>query len=291
MMTHRQVVISASRRTDIPGFYMPWFMQQIKQASVETVNPYNLRTRTIPLAPRHVHSIVFWSKNFGPFIDEGYGERLRRYGYRLFFNFTINSESRPLEPNIPPLDDRLGQLETLCTVYGPEAVTWRFDPVCFYKTPSGHRHNLADFERIADVAARYGIRRCITSFRDDYKKIDRRTAKRAGFRFIDPPLEKKVRVLTFMAAHLAGNRIDLYTCCEKAVLAALPPGSGVKAAACIDHHLLARLYGEGVSFSRDTGQRRKQGCGCHTAVDIGDYRRHPCYHDCLFCYANPVSPS
>ncbi len=291
MMTHRRVVISASRRTDIPAFYMPWFMKRIDQGYIHTVNPYNRRTKIVSLSPADIHSIVFWSKNFGPFIQGGYGERLQKSGYHLFFNFTVNSESRQLEPHVPPLDHRLQQLEQLCAVYGAQAVTWRFDPICFFETGSGCRHNMSDFKRIADVAARCGIRRCITSFRDDYKKTDRRTAKLSGFRFIDPPLEKKVRLLTFMVAHLAGYHIGLYTCCEKAVLAALPPDSGVEAAACIDHRLLARLYGDDVSFSHDTGQRRKKGCGCHAAMDIGDYRRHPCFHNCLFCYANPVSPS
>jgi len=24
------------------------------------------------------------------------------------------------------------------------------------------------------------------------------------------------------------------------------------------------------------------------AKDIGDYSAHPCFHNCLFCYANPT---
>jgi len=165
----KRIVISASRRTDIPAFYMPWLMKQIERGHVQRVNPYNRQTKTIPLSPRHIHSIVFWSKNFGPFITGGYGERLQKAGFHLFFNFSVNSESHRLEPHVPPLDDRLDQLERLCTTYGAEAVTWRFDPVCFYETASGRRHNLNDFERIAGTAAKCGVRRCITSFRDDYR--------------------------------------------------------------------------------------------------------------------------
>ena len=39
---------------------------------------------------------------------------------------------------------------------------------------------------------------------------------------------------------------------------------------------------------RDTGQRVQKGCGCKVSVDIGVYHQHPCYHNCLFCYANPT---
>ena len=44
-----------------------------------------------------------------------------------------------------------------------------------------------------------------------------------------------------------------------------------------------------ISLRKDTGQRVKAGCGCTVSVDIGSYRQQPCYHNCLFCYANPAS--
>ncbi len=283
-----RIVISASRRTDIPAFYMPWFMQRLAEKQVETVNPYNQRKKTVPLSPAYVHTIVFWSKNFGPFIDGGFGKKIRGSGYALFFNFTVNTPSRRLEPGVPPLADRLDQLAHLCATYGAGAVTWRFDPICFFKTRAGTENNLGAFNHIADAAARNGIRRCITSFRDDYQKTRRRTARLTNFRFADPPAREKTRILMRMASQLAGRGISLYTCCEKEILASLPPDSGVRPAACIDHDLLTRLYGDGLSGKPDAGQRRQQGCGCHHSVDIGGYRQHPCYHNCLFCYANPT---
>jgi hypothetical protein len=287
----KRIVISASRRTDLPAFYMPWFMQQLERGTIETVNPFNRRTKKIPLSPRTIHSIVFWSKNFGPFIEEGFGERIKQAGFNLFFNFTVNSESHLLEPQVPPLDDRLDQLERLCVTYGADAVTWRFDPICFYETEAGRRHNLVDFERIAKTAVECGIRRCITSFRDDYQKIRKRTAALRDFRFIDPSIEKKARILIQMAAQLDDIGIGLYACCEKAVLDTLPSNSKLHPAACIDNQVLARLYGDDVSVKRDSGQRLQKGCGCRMSVDIGDYKQHPCYHNCLFCYANPVDKS
>ena len=86
-----QIVISASRRTDIPAFYMDWFMEQIKKEVFEVTNPYNRRKSIVPATPDKVHTIVFWSKNFAPFIKGRFGQTLLRMGYNLFFNFTINS--------------------------------------------------------------------------------------------------------------------------------------------------------------------------------------------------------
>jgi len=285
-----KIVISASRRSDIPAFYMPWFMAQISRGFFEVVNPFNQRVSVVPATADDVHSIVFWSKDFGSFLDQGYGQHLRQLGYHLFFNFTINSDSPDLEPRVPPLSQRLGQLVQLSKQYGPDAVNWRFDPVCFYTKGRGtRRHNLDDFPVIAAKAAKSGISRCITSFMDHYPKIRRRLSTRPGFEFIDPPLSEKVTTILDMEARLAALNIQLFTCCEKDLIRALPATSSVTHSSCIPNDLLLELYSGRLSLKKDTGQRVKAGCGCKVAVDIGSYRLQPCYHNCLFCYANPTS--
>jgi hypothetical protein len=285
-----KIVISASRRTDIPAFYMPWFMAQISKGFFEVANPFNQRISIVPATPPEVHTIVFWSKNFGAFIKENYGERLRRQGYQLFFNFTINSEDVLLEPNVPPLSERLDQLRYLCDQFDPRAINWRFDPICFYRTGSGALNdNLQDFAGIAKKAAAGGIERCITSFMDHYPKINKRLSTRPGFAFVDPPLTTKAKTLLDMQARLAALNIHLATCCEKDVLEALAPDTSIKPSACIPNDILLELYGGDLSLKRDTGQRVKAGCGCRVSTDIGSYRLQPCYHNCLFCYANPTS--
>ncbi len=289
-LTSEKFILSASRRTDIPAFYMPWFMAGIEQGEFEVVNPYNRKISKVPAGADRVHSIVFWSKNFGPFLKGAYGEELLSRGYNLFFNFSVNSASALLEPRVPGLPARLEQMAALCRRFGSRAVNWRFDPLCFYTTgPSGEADNLKDFERIADTAGRLGIRRCVTSFMDDYAKIRKRTAAISGFKFVNPPLEKKVSVCLEMEKILAPSGIRLQTCCEKEVLEALPAGSGIQKGGCIPADLLMTLFGGRVSLQKDSGQRIAAGCGCHLSRDIGSYERHPCYHNCLFCYANPRS--
>ena len=285
------IILSASRRTDIPAFYMDWFMHGIGQGVFEVINPYNGVRRQVMAGPHDVHSIVFWSKNFGPFLSGAYDRKLQEQGYKLFFNFTINPPVPSLEPHVPPLAERLAQIRELGRRHDPKSITWRFDPICFFRR-NGHQgleHNMDGLETIIAVMADAGIRRCITSFVDQYRKIEKRLPQ-AGLTLVEPPIEKKCQILKRMAAGLHQKQITLGACCEKAVLEALPEDAGVSTGDCIPGPLLASLYGKDFVLKRDPGQRRSSGCTCNMAVDIGSYRQQPCYHNCLFCYANPQAP-
>jgi hypothetical protein len=290
MVSTPSLVISASRRTDIPAFFMPWFMEGISRGGFEVMNPYNRRVARIAATSPPVHTIVFWSKNFAAFLEGGYGRRLQEMGYHLYFQFTINSKNRILEPNLPGLNQRLEQLQRLCDQFGPRAVNWRFDPICFYRwRGDGLCSNLDDADRIAATAAAAGIRSCTTSIMDPYAKVTRRSTRLHGFTFVDPPREDKVRALLGLERLLATQRIQLYTCCECELLRALPADSSIRAGACIPSELFMELYGGTLSVQRDSGQRVKAGCGCRLSIDIGSYDGQRCGHDCLYCYASPAS--
>lgn len=271
---------------------MPWFMDRIKSGSFQVSNPFNRKVRAIRATAADVHTIVFWSKNFHRFLKENCGLKLQKAGYNLFFNFTINSESPQLEPHLPPLDVRLGQLKQLCERFGSRAVNWRFDPICFFKNREHDdrvQDNLRDLEHIARKAAEFKIKRCIASFMDLYPKIEKRLAALPDFSFIDPSLETKRQIILKIEKVLTAGNINLMLCCEKEVLDALPDNTSVKQSACIPNDLLVEIFGGTLTLKRDTGQRVQKGCGCRVSVDIGSYHEHPCYHNCLFCYANPTS--
>ena len=289
--TAPKTILSASRRTDIPAFYMEWFMDGIDRGAFEVINPYNQHHRQVPARPHEIHSIVFWSKNFGPFLEQDCDRRLVRKGYHLFFNFTINTPVPALEPHVPPLAERLRQMASLARRHDPRTITWRFDPICFFRSAErGTVHNNLDaLETIADALAALGIRRCITSFVDLYRKVLTRLPA-SGLELVDPPMDIKCETLLKMAAALDQREIVLAVCCERALLEALPPETGIRSAGCIPGPLLDRLFGSDMTVKEDPGQRRAKGCRCNVAVDIGSYSLHPCYHDCLFCYANPRAP-
>jgi hypothetical protein len=282
-----QHILSVSRRTDIPAFYMPWFMEQVTRGQIEVVSPYNRRVRQVAVSPQRVHAMVFWSKDFGPFLAERCGERLIEMGYHLWFNFTVNSRSPLLEPGVPDLNQRLEQLRQLCLRFGSTAVQWRFDPICHFITPAGvTATNLNDFPTIAAVAGECGIGTCTTSFMDHYRKIERRN--RETLTFFEPSAAEKISILLHMEQTLSSLGIHLALCCENEVLGRLPEGSTIKSGACISGRRIKAVHGGRVSLRQDAGQRKASGCGCTVSVDVGSYNLHPCRHNCRFCYANPA---
>ena len=57
------MIISASRRTDIPAFYSEWFFKRIKAGYVLVRNPMNIhQISRVKLTPDVVDCIVFWTK-------------------------------------------------------------------------------------------------------------------------------------------------------------------------------------------------------------------------------------
>ena len=287
-------ILSASRRTDIPGWYTPWFLDRIQKGRFNIKNPYTRKVRTVPVSPDKIHSIVLWSKNYAPFLDLKADQTLTNLGYKLYFNFTINSTAPVLEPFIPCLESRLEQLALLADRYDPRQIAWRFDPVCFFKDRRGNIHNnLEDFPAIARFAAKLKIPKCVTSFYDPYKKVENRIrysrdSDTADIQFMDPDLETKITVIQRMAAVLEPLNIGLFLCCEPDLFQAAEKKGvcGIKENACIDGPLLKEIHGGELDLGRDYGQRYKKGCRCRRSIDVGSYEDHPCYHNCLFCYAN-----
>ena len=63
------MIISASRRTDIPSYYTDWFLNRIQEKQVWVRNPMNAhQISRIDLSPEVVDGIVFWTKNPRPML-------------------------------------------------------------------------------------------------------------------------------------------------------------------------------------------------------------------------------
>ena len=66
-----KMIISASRRTDIPTYYSEWFFNRIKEGYALVRNPMNAhQISKISLNPNVVDGIVFWTKNPTPMLDK-----------------------------------------------------------------------------------------------------------------------------------------------------------------------------------------------------------------------------
>ncbi|WP_321494986.1 DUF1848 domain-containing protein [uncultured Desulfobacter sp.] len=283
-------ILSASRRTDIPGWYTPWFLDRIEQGYFLVTNPFNRQSRRINATPRDIHTIVFWSKNYGPFLDLRAHKLLAQKDFHLFFNFTINTPLKDLEPGLPDLSERLSQARRIAMATSPEQVAWRFDPICFYEKGGRVFNNLDSFEYIAEELSQVGIKQCITSFYDPYKKVTARIKRmadprRPGLRFIDPGTARKAEIIRSMIQCLKSLGMRLFLCCEKELMDAAGLGRDASGSACINGNLYKTLFGGNPETRGDYGQRRKKGCQCTKSFDIGSYEDHPCFHNCLFCYA------
>lgn len=289
MSRNQKIVISASRRTDIPAFYMNWFMEQINAGRFEVINPFNRKAYYVPASPEKVSTIVFWSKNYSTFIESQHWKILKDMGYNIFFNFTINSPDNILEPNLPDLEKRLEQVRFLSNKFGSDSINWRFDPLIHYQKNNINNDPLAKFRKIAKTIAGCEIKRCITSFVDMYGKVKKRCNEFSNFQVLPLPETKQVKLLLQMDDILKQYEMTLNICCEKKLFELLPKHSTICQSACIDNNLLKDLFGENLSLASDTGQRKKMGCNCKKSYDIGSYSLQPCYHNCIYCYANPAT--
>jgi len=266
-------VISASRRTDIPAWYLDRLIGFIHQGYAEVPNPYSKKTSRVDLSPDHVHTLVLWSKNFGLFLQKK--ELFREY--RLYFLFTIN-DLPDYEPSLPPLSERIGQLHELVAVYSPERVAWRFDPVIY--TTNGFVSAVESYRAIGGLVAKAGVKRSIFSFLDLYGKVKRRN-EHSGLNLVDPPDHIKTRFAGELAGAAESLGLSLESCSEE-----LGSIDGIKPSACIDGRLLTLLSGEQAPVEKDPGQRTA--CNCTISRDIGSYRDMPCPSGCVYCYANPM---
>lgn len=275
-----KTIISASRRTDIPAFYLNWFQDKIKSGKVEFTNPfYKQNKKIVKLDPDHVHWIVFWSRNYGHFIQQKDFFK----DYNLFFHFTILPKSA-MEKSALPFEKALAQIRILSETYGPEMIIWRYDPIVHWidnKTITCN-HNLKKFEELCKKISSFGIRRCYFSFVHAYQKYERRFAKTfPDWQIYNLSLNEQLVIIEKMAGISEKFDIVLYSCCNDALL----NHPEVKKGRCIDGGLFNELdAAKNVSVAKAPS---RSDCGCTRSIDIGDYIKQPCHYGCIYCYANP----
>jgi hypothetical protein len=276
-------VISASRRTDLVAFFPEWLAAVITEEKAKVCGPSG-RVYSVDLRPKHVHTLVLWSKNFENVIKNRNELRdaLKKFD-QVYFHFTITGlGGRLIEKLVPRPEAALRQLEPLVELAGrPERVSLRFDPVVYWVEGGRMRTNLSFLEKLAPEASRLGVRNIRFSFAQWYGKSRRRAAKH-GFVYVDPPPGEKKKAALVLSDIAKAWGLQLFSCSQD-FLAAVP---GVKPSSCIDGALLQRLHpsGEPAALRKDKTQRRE--CRCTESVDIGSYTQS-CPHSCLYCYANP----
>lgn len=263
------MIISASRRTDIPACYPDWMARRVSEGFACVRNPMNPRqVSRVSLSPAVVDCIVFWSKNPAPMLE--YLDLFRPWHF--YFQYTLNAYGADVERRLPPLERRAETFLRLSDALGPERVVWRYDPILLSGDYPLEFH-LEQFSRLAD-RLRGAAERCSISFLDEYAAI------RTGLRQLGArtPGDREKRSLAEGLAAAAGEDFRLVTCAEEIDLSQFGIGRG----SCIDAQLIERLAGCPLRTEPDKGQR--SACGCAASIDIGAY--DTCLNGCRYCYAN-----
>lgn len=266
------MIISASRRTDIPAFYAEWFVNRLRQRTVLVRNPMNFRqVSRIALSPENIPCVVFWTKNPAPMFSRL--AEIDDLGYRYYFLFTLTPYDHRIEVNVPAVKQRITTFRALAKCIGKERVIWRYDPILFTSNFSTDWH-IAAFSALAERLAGC-TEKCIVSFLEMYKKCKRNMQ---GLMLEHPAIEERTHLLRTLRAIAAAQGITLQTCAAPGELAE----TGIAPGTCIDADLIARITGTKISGAKDKNQR--PACNCIDSIDIGAY--NSCPHGCLYCYAN-----
>ncbi|MCX7786443.1 MAG: DUF1848 domain-containing protein [Spirochaetes bacterium] len=258
------MVVSVSRRTDIPAFFFDWFLEKLDLGVVEVPHPFNPnQKKAIPLTHEAVDAFVFWTKDPSrllpphPLLDS----------FPWVVLITLTPYRRDWENSFPDKEFLIQQFQRLSDRIGKERVVWRYDPIILTQEIRVDWHK-RQFEKIARSLSGY-TDRCIVSFVSLYRK-NKAFLNRIGW--IDPTPTERITLLQCLRELAENEFIQLVTCADP-----VSPWPG----ACIDGDLLSRVAGRGLELEKDPNQR--PACLCRKSVDIGTYGT--CKGGCLYCYA------
>lgn len=266
-----EMILSVSRRTDIPSYYAEWFYNRIKEGFVCVRNPMNLhQVSEIRLTPDVVDCIVFWTKN--PLLMMEKLDELRAYPY--YFQFTLTGYGNDVEANLPDKKTMIiPMFQELSNRIGRERVIWRYDPI-FFSDRYTVEYHIETFRAMAEALNGY-TDKCVISFLDIYAKIRKNMESLSYYELEESELRSFAKEISRIAEQ---NHICVGSCAEKIDL----EDCGIVHNCCIDKRLIEKLIGCELKVGKDKNQRKE--CGCVESIDIGTY--NTCRNGCAYCYAN-----
>lgn len=267
------MIISASRRTDIPSFYPEWFANRVREGFVCVRNPMNIhQVSRVSLDPALIDCIVFWTKNPAPMLPhlDAFSD------YTYYVQATLTGYGHDVEANLPDKHKvLLPAFKELSRRIGSERVIWRYDPILFNAkyTPEYHLRAVRSIAEELEGCTE----KCVISFVDTYRK-NKKSIEALGAHDTLPTEGEFRAFAAELASIVREHGMACASCAEKVNLA----DCGIEHNCCIDRKLIERLLGCPVGVKKDKTQRLE--CGCVASIDIGSY--NTCRHGCRYCYAN-----
>ncbi len=266
------MIISASRRTDIPGYYFLWFLKRLEEGYLYVRNPYfKKQIHMVDLSPGKIDCIVFWTKYPAQMVENLH--TFLEYNIPFYILFTITPYNRTIEKNIPEKTQIIKMFKYLSEKIGKEKLIWRYDPLILFSTFNVQKHS-ESFENIASELEGY-TERCILGFLTLYKKLEKNLTP---LNISLPSVTQKAEIALNLSRIASKYGIKLQTCAED--LSGTPASH--LTGKCIDDKLLKRITHKKISSEKDRGQRSS--CKCIKSIDIGAY--NTCPGGCIYCYAN-----
>ena len=265
------MILSVSRRTDIPNYYSEWFFNRLKDGFLYVRNPMNFhQISEIKIPPDVVDCIVFWTKNPLPMMERL--DELEAYNY--YFQFTLTGYGNDVERNLPNKKTSVIPIfQELSNKIGKEKVVWRYDPI-FFSNRYNVQYHLKAFRSIAEALSGY-TEKCVISFLDIYPKNKKNMDNLLSYDLSDSELREFAKELSNIAKE---NHIKIGSCAEKVDL----DEYGIIHNSCIDKELIEKIIGCKLKINKDKNQRIE--CGCVESVEVGTY--NTCKNGCVYCYAN-----
>ena len=295
------IIVSASRSTDIPGFYSDWFLHRLKVGYSAWTNPFN-GVRSY-VSYQNTRLIVFWSKNPQHLLDEnGLLDYLQEKGINSYVQFTLNDYvEEKLERGVPSVEARIATFKALVGKLGFGKVIWRFDPLIL-TDKIGVEDLLRKVKNIGDQLKGY-TEKLVFSFADiaAYKKV-KANLEHNNINYREFTEADMIQFASGLQELNKSWGYTLATCGEKIDIEKY----GIVHNKCVDDDLMIKYFSDdaklmgylGVEIreadlftsehtvikknNKDKGQR--QFCGCIVSKDIGEY--NTCAHLCEYCYAN-----
>lgn len=264
------MILSASRRTDIPAYFSDWFYNRVKEGFVFVRNPMNPKqVSKVPIHVDVVDCIVFWTKN--PLQMLARLAEIKNYPY--YFQFTITPYNQELERNVPNKKNIFDTFKKLSGTIGPQRIIWRYDPILL-STDINIDYHKKYFESICKALSGY-THTCTLSFIDFYKKTERNLSHTTAR---EPTGEEMQALAAHLGSVAKAYNLKLQTCAEPYDFSTY----GIEKGSCIDLQLIENIIGKKLNVAKDKNQRKE--CQCVESIDIGEY--NTCRHNCLYCYAN-----
>lgn len=268
------MIVSASRRTDIPAFHSEWMMNRLRAGYVLVRNPVSRTTvHRVDLSRENVDCIVFITKDPGPM--ERHLKEMARMGHTVLFQVTLTPYGRDIEPNVRFKADINDSCIRIADRIGRDRMVWRYDPVILNRGISMDYHR-RKFSMMCSEASQW-TDRCVFSFVDMYGKLLR--LEEAGtIRRVSP---SEMDGFVEMASEVAADHgMTLSCCCGDRDFSRF----GVEPRGCLDRETLRSL---GIPYETQRSPVR-DGCRCVKSIDIGEY--DTCMHGCVYCYAGRAEP-